>query len=123
MDAPEEDGSVIHCTVTTGFFVLGHCGRPAVTACQCGRQICAGHVGPGGLCPECTAAQAYGRAGPYDPAWTPGYRRVFYQRSAQSYQDTTWYSTFDGYDRGAFEPGQAYAPDYGPDEGGGFVDS
>ena len=34
------------CAVTTGFFVLRRCGRPAVAACpSCGRPICAQHVG------------------------------------------------------------------------------
>ena len=116
------------CIVTTGFFVLGRCGRAAVTSCpQCRRPVCGQHAAPqSGHCPECMAAQGYGSQNPYDPSWTGGYRRRFYQRSSQSYNDAYWYSSFDEFDRGAFNPGDDYSygeGDFGPDDGTGFVDS
>ncbi|WP_308164182.1 hypothetical protein [Nonomuraea sediminis] len=111
------------CLVSTGFFVLGRCGRPAVAACgRCGRPICDRHDA-GGLCPECATAQGYGS--PYDPFWTSGYRTGYYHFSSTSYSDPTWYGTFDDYDRGAFDPddqgdfGEGDF-DYGGDD---FVDS
>ncbi|WP_433333192.1 hypothetical protein [Spirillospora sp. CA-294931] len=115
------------CTVTTGFFVLGRCGRAAVQQCpQCGRAICGTHVGSHGLCPECVVAAGYGSHDPHAPGWVSGYRRWFYQRSSQSYNDTIWYSSFDSYDRGTFNPGDDYYSSGGDDFGGddsGFVDS
>lgn len=110
------------CGVTTGFFVLGRCRRPAVAMCQCGRPVCAEHAGPNGLCPECAAAQGYG-ADPFQPGWARGYRRTYYRRASHDYGDVAWYSTFDDFDRGAFNPGRGYAPDYGGDDGPDFVDS
>ncbi|MFI6594738.1 hypothetical protein ACIBHX_00745 [Nonomuraea sp. NPDC050536] len=111
------------CLVSTGFFVLGRCGRPAVAGCgRCGRPICGQHDA-GGLCPECATAQGYGS--PYDPFWTSGYRTGYYHSSSTSYSDPTWYGTFDDYDRGAFDPddqgdfGEGDF-DYGGDD---FVDS
>lgn len=111
------------CLVSTGFFVLGRCGRPAVAGCgRCGRPVCDQHVGAG-LCPECAAAQGYGT--PYDPYWATGYRSSYYHASSTSYSDPTWYGTFDDYDRGAFDPGAQ--DDFGEgdfDYGGeDFVDS
>ncbi|MGP4021821.1 hypothetical protein [Actinomadura sp. 3N407] len=114
------------CTVTTGFFVLGHCGQAAVASCpQCGRAVCGAHAAPGGLCPECAAAQGYRTDDPHDPSWTRGYRRHYYQRSSQTYRDSYWYSSFDEYDRGAFNPGGEYSHggDWGTDDDTGFVDS
>ncbi|WP_103939709.1 hypothetical protein [Thermomonospora echinospora] len=112
------------CTVTSGFFVLGHCGRTAVAPCaQCGRPTCQEHYGPDGLCAECRAAASPTRS-PYDEQWVRGYRRGYYSRSSQTYGDATWYSGFDEYDRGAFNPGQGhYLGDYDHDGDDGFVDS
>ncbi|MFI0351723.1 hypothetical protein [Actinomadura sp. 9N407] len=117
------------CTVTTGFFVLRRCGSASVSWCpQCRRPLCGEHQGPNGLCPECAAAYGYGSPDPHHPGWAWGYRRHFYQRSSQAYSDATWYSTFDSYDRGAFEPGNDWST--GGDAGGegydnddGLVDS
>ncbi|TDE19734.1 hypothetical protein [Actinomadura sp. 6K520] len=114
------------CSVTTGFFVLGRCGQAAVASCPgCGRAVCGAHAGPGGLCPECGAAQGYGTPDPHHPAWTGGYRRHYYQRSSHLYNDAMWYSTFNEYDRGAFNPGDdwSHGGDWGPDDDTGFVDS
>jgi len=121
-----EEGEVTRCTVTTGFFVLGRCGQAAVASCpHCERPVCAAHAAPGGMCPECAAARGYGTQDPHDPAWAGGYRRRYYQRSSQYYNDTFWYSSFDEYDRGAFNPGDdySYGGDWGPDDDTGFVDS
>ncbi|WP_395111165.1 hypothetical protein [Actinomadura sp. SCN-SB] len=114
------------CMVTTGFFVLGRCGRTSVSACpQCRRLLCGEHQGAYGLCPECSAAQGYGANDPHDPRWVQSYRRGYYQRSSQTYSDPNWYSSFDSYDRGAFAPGNDYSSgsdyDYGDDSG--LVDS
>lgn len=110
------------CTVTTGFFVLGRCGNPSVTACgQCGRPVCARHAGPSGLCPECANQQGFADD-PYQPGWARGYRRRFYQHSSRMYSDAYWYSTFDSYDRGAFDDGFDVV-DYGGDGSDGWVDS
>ncbi|MFI0483972.1 hypothetical protein [Actinomadura sp. 9N215] len=114
------------CTVTTGFFVLGRCGQQAVASCpQCARPVCAAHAGPGGLCSECAAAQGYGTPDPHHPSWTGGFRRRYYQSSSRAYNDTYWYSSFDEYDRGAFNPGDDYSHggDWDGDDGTGFVDS
>ncbi|WP_153532020.1 hypothetical protein [Actinomadura macrotermitis] len=111
------------CDVTTGFFVLARCGRPAVVGCpRCGRPVCDRHAGPQGLCPECAGPQ---NDDPYDPRWAGGYRRRYYSSSSQTYNDTTWYSSFDDYDRGGFNTGDDYSygsGDFGDDDGG-FVDS
>jgi hypothetical protein len=110
------------CGATTGFFVLGRCGRPSVTACRCGRPVCDRHVDAQGLCAECAGAQGY--ADPYHPAWARGYRRQHYLYSSQQYGDPGWYSGFDSYDRGAFDTDDGF--DYGGDtgdDGGDWVDS
>jgi hypothetical protein len=112
--------------VTTGFFVLGRCGRPSASWCpQCRRPLCGHHQGPNGLCPECAAAQGYEAQDPHDPRWAQSYRRRHYQRTSQTYSDPGYYSSFDSYDRGAFEPGNDYSSggdyDYGDDSG--LVDS
>lgn len=104
------------CAVTTGFFVLGRCGRPSVTVCRCGRSVCARHVDPQGQCPECAAAQAY--ADPFHPGWARGYRRRYYQQSSGMYNDAVWYSRFDSYDRGQFDAGDGV--DVGGYDGDGF---
>ncbi|MEU0564926.1 hypothetical protein ABZ297_05965 [Nonomuraea sp. NPDC005983] len=113
------------CLVSTGFFVLGRCGRPSVAGCAgCGRPICDRHVAPGGLCPECATAQGYGS--PYDPFWTSGFRAHHYHSSASTYSDPTWYATFDDYDRGAFDPddqGDFGESDFGDGDDRDFVDS
>ncbi|SNR48036.1 hypothetical protein SAMN06265355_10392 [Actinomadura mexicana] len=121
-----EEDHVNRCTVTTGFFVLGRCGRSAVATCpQCGRPVCGAHAGPNALCPECAAAQGYRTQDPHHPGWTHGYRREYYQGSSQTYNDGYWYSSFDEYDRGAFNPGDDYSHggDWEPDDDTGFVDS
>ncbi|WP_233526030.1 hypothetical protein [Actinomadura spongiicola] len=131
MDAAGHGGeegpvTVTRCHVTTGFFVLGRCGQAAAASCaRCVRPVCAAHAGPGGLCPECAAAQGYGTHDPHEPSWTAGYRRHYYQSSSHAYADATWYASFDEYDRGAFDPGDDYAHggDWGPDDDTGFVDS
>ena len=65
------------CMVTTGFFVLGRCGRNPVATCgSCGRPVCDRHVMPDGLCAECATAHGYGRGDPYHPFWARGYRRT-----------------------------------------------
>ncbi|GAA4603703.1 hypothetical protein GCM10023195_12330 [Actinoallomurus liliacearum] len=104
------------CAVTTGFFVLGRCGRPSVTVCRCGRPVCGHHVDPQGLCPECAATQAY--EDPFHPGWARGYRRHYYQQSSGQYNDPIWYSRFDSYDRGQFDAGDGF--DTGGYEGDGF---
>jgi hypothetical protein len=121
-----EEDPMTRCTVTIGFFVLGRCGQAAVTSCpQCARPVCAEHAYQDGLCPECGAAHGRGTRDPHQPSWTRGYRREYYQRSSQTYSDTYWYSSFDEYDRGAFNPGDDYSHggDWGPDDDTGFVDS
>ncbi len=64
-------------------------------------------------------------AGPAPPGVGGRPLREYYQRSSQTYRDTYWYSTFDEYDRGAFNPGDdySYGGDWGPDDDTGFVDS
>jgi hypothetical protein len=120
-----EEDRVTPCTATTGFFVLGHCGRAAVTGCgRCGRAICAEHADPRGLCPECAGALGY--ADPYGPSWARGYRRTYYQQTSYDYGDPGWYSSFDDHDRGGFESGGDDGFDIGGDVGGddgGWVDS
>jgi hypothetical protein len=121
-----EEDQVTRCGVTTGFFVLGRCGQAAVASCpQCRRAVCAAHAAQGGLCPECAAAQGYGTQDPHHPAWAGGYRRRYYRSSSEAYNDVYWYSAFDEYDRGAFNPGDdfSYGGDWGPDDDTGFVDS
>lgn len=117
-----EEDHVTRCAVTTGFFVLGRCGRAAAASCpRCGRPVCGDHAGPDGLCPECAAAQGYGTQDPHHPSWAGGYRRHYYRHSSQAYGDTSWYSSFDQYDRGAFNPGDDYsAGGWGPDDDAGF---
>lgn len=114
------------CVVTSGFFVLGRCGRAAVAPCtHCGRPVCPEHRMPTGLCAECAAAAGQAPQDPFEEGWVQGYRRGFYSRSSQTYQDPAWYSGFDAYDRGAFDPGQGHSPedyDYGSEDDG-FVDS
>ncbi|WP_018655992.1 hypothetical protein [Actinomadura flavalba] len=113
------------CGVTTGFFVLGHCGQPAVAGCPgCGQPVCGAHVSAQGFCPECVARQGYRTDDPYDPAWVHQRRRSYYQSSSRTYSDALWYSSFDSYDRGGFNPGDDWAAggDFG-DEGDAFVDS
>lgn len=111
------------CRVTTGFFVLGRCGRPAATMCRCGRPVCPQHVDAHGLCPECAAAQGYESNNPYDREWTRRYRRRSRERTSGEYQDSSWYVAFDAYDRGAFNPEGAYGPEYEGDHGPDYVDS
>ncbi|NLT56769.1 MAG: hypothetical protein GXX79_19840 [Actinomycetales bacterium] len=113
------------CTVTRGFFVLRHCGVLAVTGCTtCGRPLCAAHVADAGMCPECAVAAGYGTHPSRTPITTAAHRRrAFYSGSSHHYQDTTWYSSFDDYDREAFRPDSAADPDYGVDEDSGLVDS
>ena len=112
------------CGATTGFFILGRCGRPAVTACRCGRPVCAEHADAQGLCPECSGAQGYGD--PYGAGWARGYRRTHYRQTSSTYNDPVYYSTYDGYDRDGFDQGDDF--DIGGDAGdsgddGGWTDS
>jgi hypothetical protein len=112
------------CRATTGFFVLGRCGRPSVTVCRCGRALCAEHVDPQGLCPECSGAEGY--ADPYRPGWARGFRRSYYQRSSYTYSDPNLYTTYDTYDRSGFDQGDDFdiGGDVGGDPGdGGWTDS
>ncbi|WP_030165851.1 hypothetical protein [Spirillospora albida] len=114
------------CTVTTGFFVLGRCGRPSVADCpRCRRRVCAEHADPqSGTCPECAAAQGYGSDDPHDPTWIVRYRRRHYEQAHASYQGG--WTTYDDYDRGAFNPGDDWSygsGDFGAGDDGGFVDS
>jgi hypothetical protein len=112
------------CGATTGFFVLGRCGRPSVTVCRCGRALCAEHVHPQGLCPECAGAEGY--ADPYRPGWARGFRRTYYQRSSYEYGDPGLYTTYDAYDRSGFDQGDDFdiGGDTGDDPGdGGWTDS
>jgi hypothetical protein len=122
-----QEGLVTRCTVTTGFFILGRCGQAAVASCPaCGRPVCGAHAGPNGVCPECAAAQGYGTQDPHQPSWAESYRRRYYHDSSQTYADTSWYSSFNEYDRGAFNPGDDYSHgggDWGADDDTGFVDS
>jgi hypothetical protein len=124
--AAGEEGVVNPCTVTTGFFLLRGCGRPAVAGCaRCGRGMCQGHAAQnGGICPECSAPATEDF---YHPYWTDGYRRRYYTESASAYNDPYWYSTFDTYDRGAFDQGGDWASgggDFDGDfDGSDFVDS
>lgn len=112
------------CAVTTGFFTLAHCGRPSAAMCGgCGRAACADHLVPAGLCAECAAAQGHGAQHVYEPNWTRGYRRSYYQRSSQAYMDTSWYTGFDEFDREAFEPGRGHDLDYEHFDGNDYVDS
>ncbi len=130
MDASRDDHSeeeaVTPCTVTTGFFVLGRCGRPSVADCpRCRRRVCAEHADPqSGTCPECAAAQGYGSDDPHDPTWIVRYRRRHYEQAHASYQGG--WTTYDDYDRGAFNPGDDWSygsGDFGAGDDGGFVDS
>jgi uncharacterized OB-fold protein len=94
------------CTVTTGFFVLGRCGKVVVTVCAaCSRPLCAGHVNVGNRCPECAAGNDYGAVESSGQAWLFRWRRHYYQRGSQQYQDPHWYASFDSYDRAPFRPG------------------
>lgn len=112
------------CGATTGFFVLGRCGRGSVTVCRCGRALCAEHVDAQGLCPECSGAQGYGD--PYRPGWARGFRRSYYRRSSADYGDPGFYTGYDSYDRGGFDQGDDFdiGGDTGGDPGdGGWTDS
>ncbi|MFI6518491.1 hypothetical protein ACIBF1_23245 [Spirillospora sp. NPDC050679] len=114
------------CAVTSGFFVLGRCGRPAARPCaRCERPLCAEHVRLGELCPECAAAQGHRPEDAYDPAWIDGYRRHYYEHSARVYNDAAWYSTIDAQERAAFDAGDDDWSYGGGDFDGdsGFVDS
>ena len=109
------------CAVTTGFFTLGKCGRTAVAGCPgCGRAICAGHVTDGGYCPECAAAR---HQFSHPAAVAARRRRVYRQRSAEQYSDAVWYTSFDTYDRAAFDPDAGASRDYLDDGDDALVDS
>ena len=109
------------CAVTTGFFTLGKCGQMAVAGCpSCGRALCADHVAEGGLCPECAAARNQFS----HPASVSAFRRRRHrQASSQNYSDPIWYTTFDSYDRAAFDPGAGANQDYLDDGDDALVDS
>ncbi len=113
------------CGATTGFFVLGHCRRSAVTGCaRCGRALCADHVDPQGLCPDCSGAQGY--ADPYRPGWARFFRRSHYQRTSYEYSDPNMYTSYEIHDRGGFDQGDDFdiGGDVGGDSGdGGWTDS
>lgn len=109
------------CAVTTGFFTLGKCGQMAVAGCpQCGRALCADHVADGGLCPECAAA---GNQVGHPAAAAAQRRRAYRHRTAEEYRDALWYTSFDAYDRAAFDPGAAAARDFLDDGDDALVDS
>ncbi|GAA2692579.1 MULTISPECIES: hypothetical protein [Actinoplanes] len=109
------------CAVTTGFFTLGKCGQMAIAGCpSCGRALCADHVTEGGLCPECAAAR--NQVG--HPAAAAAHRRRAYRhRSATEYSDYGWYTSFDAYDRAAFDPDAAGNQDFRDDGDDALVDS
>ncbi|HEY8481093.1 MAG TPA: hypothetical protein VIL71_14805 [Spirillospora sp.] len=112
------------CRVTTGFFVLGHCGRPATATCaRCSRAICTEHTWQGPFCPECAVAQNYAGRDAHDPAWVGLFRRSYYERTSRTYNDPNWYATFDAFDRGAFNPGRRHSGGWEADDDAGFVDS
>ncbi|WP_235018006.1 hypothetical protein [Thermomonospora echinospora] len=113
------------CTVPTGFFLLGLCGRASVASCaQCGRAVCGEHQEADGLCPECLAARSDSPPGPFDKGWSRRYRRDYYERIENVYDDGGWYSRLDAYDRGAFDPGDSHGgDDLIPDDDTSFVDS
>ncbi|WP_245679673.1 hypothetical protein [Actinomadura hibisca] len=113
------------CAVTAGFFVLGQCDQAAARPCaRCERPVCAGHLRPGDLCPDCAAAQGPQSDDAYDPAWIDRYRRHYYEHSSRVYNDAAWYSTIDAHERGAFDAGDDWSYGGGDFEGdSGFVDS
>lgn len=109
------------CAVTTGFFTLGKCGQMAVAGCpSCGRAICADHIADGGLCPECAAAR---NQLSHPAAVAARRRRSYRQRSSEQYADTVWYTSFDTFDRAAFDPNAGARQDYLDDGDGALVDS
>lgn len=114
------------CSVTTGFFVLGRCGQAAAASCaRCSRAICTAHTLHGSFCPECAVAQNYAGQDPHDPSWVGLFRRSYYERSSRSYNDRDWYTRFDAFDRGAFDPGRSHlhGGDWETDDDVSFVDS
>ena len=121
------------CTATVGFFVLDRCSRGAQAACsRCSRSVCKQHWmqlpgDPAGVCPECYAA-ARGRTGNVDdPYWEIGYRREFFWEVSSDTGDNAWWSSFDSFDREAFDITAAeneLAGDEGWGDGGAdFLDS
>ena len=121
------------CTATTGFFVLARCERGAQAACsRCQRSICRQHWmqlpgDPAGVCPECYAAARGYIEDPDDPLWSVGYRRNFYWDLSSGTGDQSWWTSFDAYDREAFDITAAegeLAGDEGWGDGGAdFLDS
>lgn len=112
------------CTVTTGFFVLRRCGRPAVAACPaCGRPICANHVAEAGLCPDCAAARGFFG---HRQAASSRHRRAFFTQTGTDFGDVAMFTRFDNFDRAPFDPGNGGETEYDADGGDGddsLVDS
>jgi hypothetical protein len=112
------------CTVTTGFFVLRRCGRPAVAACPaCGRPLCTNHVADAGLCPECAAQRGYLRHP--QAAWSH-HRRGFFTASSHDFGDMGMFTALDEFDRAPFDPGAGGETEYdadGSDDDDELVDS
>lgn len=109
------------CTVTTGFFVLRRCGRPAVAGCPaCGRPICAAHVADGGMCPDCAAQR--GHFG-HPQASSSHHRRGFYSHSSQDFGDANMFAMLNAFDREPFDPGNGGETDYDADGDDSLVDS
>jgi hypothetical protein len=65
--------------------------------------VCDEHREADGLCPECLAVRSDVPHGPFDGGWPRRYRRDYYARIQDVYEDDGWYSRLDSYDRGAFD--------------------
>jgi hypothetical protein len=91
--------------------------------------VCEEHRERDGLCPECLAArehEAGAPPGPFDKGWSRRFRRDYYERIQDVYDDGGWYSRLDSYDRGAFDhdAGRSHGDDDpATDTDTGFVDS
>lgn len=111
------------CGATTGFFVLARCDRIARVGCaRCPRSICSRHTlslpgDPATVCPECYAAARGYTDDIDDPAWSVSFRREYYWEASESTGDDTWWSSFDEFDRSAFDE-----PDAEDLDGDGFDD-
>jgi hypothetical protein len=101
------------CTVTTGFFVLRRCGRPAVAGCPaCGRPICVNHIADGGMCPECAAARGLLH---HPQAAAARHRRGFLSHSSADFGDASMFQFLDSFDRAPFDPDNGGETDYDAD--------
>ncbi|MEV5575584.1 hypothetical protein AB0L06_36570 [Spirillospora sp. NPDC052269] len=103
MQPPTPGNGPVTCPMLRGFFVLGRCGRPAADVCpSCGRRVCREHLGSDRLCVECSRRV---NDDVYEPTWMNDYRSAHHRHMSTVYGGDTWYSSFDGDDRDAFEPG------------------